>query len=80
MLKVSQSISSAHNRDILYSKKSECSCNCRLKTDVQNDANAEKKFYLGVSQTPFKDRFRNHKKKFVHEKYQNSNQLSKYMW
>ena len=39
--------------------------------DVQNDTNDEKKFYLGVSETPFKQQFRNHKK------YQNSTDLSK---
>ena len=33
--------------------------------DVRNDTNDEKKFYLGVSETPFKDRFRNHKKEFT---------------
>ena len=30
--------------------------------DVWNDTNDEKKFYLGVSEETFKDRFRNQKK------------------
>ena len=34
--------------------------------DVQNDTNDEKRFYLGVCETPFKGRFRNHKKKFIY--------------
>ena len=48
--------------------------------DVRNDTNDEKKFYLGVSETPFKERFRNHKKEFAHKKYRNSTELSKYIW
>ena len=47
--------------------------------DVRNDTNDEKKFYLGVSETPFKERFRNHKKEFTHKKYRNSTELSKYI-
>ena len=91
------SILSAHNRNILYSKKSEFGCNCRSKTnfpldnkcltlkivyqaDVRNDTNDEKKLYLGVSETLFKERFRNHKKEFAHKKYRNSTELSKYIW
>ena len=35
---------------------------------VRNDTNNEKKLYLGVSETPFKERFRNHKKEFTHKK------------
>ena len=80
---------SARNRNILYSKSSECGCNCRSRTDnsldnkcltpkiayppgVENDTNDEKKNYLGVSETPSKKRFRNHKKEFTHKNYQNS--------
>ena len=91
------SVLSAHNRNILYPKKSEFGCKCRSKTncpldnkcltpkivyqaDVRNDTNDEKKFYLGVSETPFKERFRNHKKEFTHKKYRNSTELSKYIW
>ena len=47
--------------------------------DVRNNTN-EKKFYLGVSETPFKERFRNHKKEFTHKEYRNSTELSKYIW
>ena len=46
---------------------------------VQNDANDEKKFYLEVSETSFKERFRNHKKEFAQRKYRNSTELSKCM-
>ena len=94
---VPASVLSAHNRNILYPKKSEFGCNCRSKTDcpldnkcltpkivyqadVRNDTNDEKKFYLGVSETPFKERFRNHNKEFTHKKYRKSTELSKYIW
>ena len=45
-----------------------------------NNANDESKFYYGVSETPFKERFRNHTKEFKHAKYRNSTELSKYIW
>ena len=47
--------------------------------DVRNNTNDQKKFYLGVPETPFKERFRNHKKEFTHKKYRNSTELSKYI-
>ena len=33
------------------------------RANAENDVNNERKFYFGVSETPFKDRFRNHKKR-----------------
>ena len=91
------SVLSAHNRNILYPKRSEFGCNCRSKTDcpldnkcltpkivyqadVRNDTNDEKKFYFGVSETLFKERFRNHKKEFIHKEYRKRTELSKYIW
>ena len=47
--------------------------------DVRNDTTDERKFYLRVSETPFKERFRNYKKEFTHKKYRNSTELSKYI-
>ena len=35
---------------------------------------------IGLAETPFKDRYRNHKKDFNHKKYCNSTELSKYIW
>ena len=107
MLKVSYScigsvasILSAHNGNILYSKKSEFCCNCWSttdcplgnkcltpeivdQTDVETDSNDQKKFYLAVSETLFKERFRNHKKEFTYEKFQKYSKVSKvskYIW
>ena len=48
--------------------------------DVRSDTTDEIKFYFGVSETPFKERFKNHKKEFAHKKYWNSTELSKYIW
>ena len=50
------------------------------RADVKNVTNDEKKFYLGVTETPFKERFGNHTRDFKHLKYRNSTELSKYVW
>ena len=50
------------------------------RANVENDVNDEKKFYFGVSETPFKERFRNHKRDFKYDIYRNSTELSKYIW
>ena len=65
-------------------------CDCRSKescplkivyrADVNNVTNDEKKFYLGVTETRFKERFRNHTRDFKHPKDRNSTELSKYIW
>ena len=38
------------------------------------------KLYIGISETPFKTRFRNHKKSMNHRKYQKDTELSKLVW
>ena len=48
--------------------------------NVENDINVENNFYFGVSETPFKESFRNHKKEFNYAKYRNSTELSKCIW
>ena len=45
-----------------------------------NKTNYEYKRCLGASETSFKDRFRNHTRDFKHKKYENCNELSKYIW
>ena len=50
------------------------------RADVKNLTNDEKKFYLGVTETPFKERFGNHAWDFKYPKYRNSTELSKYIW
>ena len=48
--------------------------------DVENDTNSETKFYFGLTETPFKDRFGNHTRDFKHKTYSKSTELSKYIW
>ena len=44
---------------------------------VKNLANDVKKFYFGVTETLFKERFGNYTRGLKHPKYRNSNDLSK---
>ena len=50
------------------------------RADVKNLTNNKKMFYLGVPQTPFKERFGNGTRDFKQPKYRNSIELSKYIW
>ena len=54
--------------------------NIIYRADVHCEANKDHKFYFGVAQTPFKERFRNHNRDFNHEQYIKSKELSKYIW
>ena len=36
-------------------------------------------FYFGLAETPLKERYGNHTRKFKHEKYENSTELAKYI-
>ena len=72
-----------------------CNCNDRNKcpldnkcltprivyrADVTNDQTQEQKFYYGISDTPFKERYENHKKSFRHKEYSTEPDLAKYCW
>ena len=46
---------------------------------VQDSSDGEK-FYFGLTDTAFKERYRNHIKDFRHQKYENSTELAKYIW
>ena len=48
--------------------------------NIENDINDENKFCVGISETSFKERFRNHKKELNYVKCRNSTELSKYIW
>ena len=48
--------------------------------DVTNDVDDEYKFYHGLTESSFKERFRNHNKSFNHRQYQTETELSKYIW
>ena len=48
--------------------------------DVTNDGDGEYKFYYGLAETLFEERFTNHTKSFNHRQYLNETELSKYIW
>ena len=50
------------------------------RAEVSNDKNSEKKFYFGLVDTLFKERYRNHTRDIKHEKYENCTKLAKYIW
>ena len=67
--------------------KNECPLNgeCQTssviyRTDLVNDYNDEEKLYFGLADTTFKERYRNHIRDFIHEKYENSTELAKFIW
>ena len=67
--------------------RNECPLNGECQTpsviyraDVVNDSNDEEKFYFGLADTTFKERYNNHNRDFKHEKYENSTELAKYIW
>ena len=47
--------------------------------DVTNDLDDEYRFYYGLTETSFKERFGDHTKSFNHQRYQNEIELSKYI-
>ena len=47
---------------------------------VKNLTNDEKKFFLGVTEIPFKECFGNYMRDFKHPKYRNRTELSNYVW
>ena len=70
-----------------YRNKSKCPLEEKCLTpkviyqaDVTNNADDEYKFYYGLTESSFKERFRNHTKSFNHPRYQNETELSKYVW
>ena len=52
----------------------------RETADVIYDSNDEEKFYFGLADTTFKERYRNYIRDFNHEKYESSTELAKYIW
>ena len=47
---------------------------------VTNDVDDEYKFYYGLAESSYKERFRNHTNLFNHRRYQNETELSKNIW
>ena len=67
--------------------KSSCSLDNKCLTqqliyqaDVTNNLDDDCKYYLGVAETTFKERYSNHKSSFNNENGKTSTELSKYVW
>ena len=75
-MKNMSSIISAHNKKVLRPSINTYGCNCRVKTSCP----LNNKFYYGLTDTTFKERYNNHKKSFRHERYRYDSELSKYLW
>ena len=50
------------------------------RADISNEANNNQKFYFGLAETTFKERYNNHKRDVKHIKYQYTTELTKYIW
>ena len=50
------------------------------KAEITNEVNQEKKIYIGLTETTFKECYRNHVKSFKNKKYSKDTELSKYIW
>lgn len=76
-------------------KPADKSCNCRNKNlcplqgkcltpnviyNAEVKSQDKSKTYIGLTEPPFKLRYNNHLQSFRHERYQNSTELSKYIW
>ena len=46
---------------------------------MTNESSSETRKYIGLADTPFKERYRNHTKDFNHKKYVNNTELAKYV-
>ena len=54
--------------------------NIVYQAEITNNVDDERRVYLGLSETPFKDRYRNHVRDFNNEIHYNKTELSKYAW
>ena len=48
--------------------------------DLVKDSNDNEKFYFTLSDTTFKENYRNHNRDINHEMYENSTELANYIW
>ena len=95
-MKRMSSILTSHNKTILAKNEKQYECNCRNKDEspLENKCltprviyeadfitlNTSRKFYIGLSNTPFKERYNNRKRDFRNKHYKKSTELSKYIW
>ena len=50
------------------------------RVDDTNNETDEHKYYHGISDTPFRERYENHKTSFRHSSHLTASDLSKYYW
>ena len=50
------------------------------RADVTNNKTDEHKYYYGISDTPFRERYENHKTSFKYRSHLTASYLSKYYW
>ena len=90
------SILTSRNKKILAENEKQYECNCRNKDEcpLENKcltprviheadvitSNTSRKFYIGLSDTPFKERYNNHNCDFRNRHYEKSTELSKYIF
>ena len=55
-------------------------CKIVYSAEIITDHQQLSKFYLGICETEFKTRFKNHKKSFRHQENEKDTELSKYIW
>ena len=54
--------------------------NIVYRADICDLTNNENKFYIGLAETTFKERYNNHKRDIKHENYKNNTELTKHIW
>ena len=54
--------------------------NIVYQADITNNVDDERRVYLGLSETPFKDKYRDHVRDFNNEIRYNKTEFSKYVW
>ena len=57
-----------------------CKPNVSHQISSTNDVDDERRVYLGLSETPLKDRYHNHVRDFNNEIHYNKTELSEYVW
>ena len=68
------------NRDECPLEKKCLTSRMLCRADATNNKPDECKYYCGISDTPFKERYENHKTSFRHGSHLTSSDLSKYYW
>ena len=87
-------IITSHNRHVSKLSVNAYGCNCRVRNccpldkaaqiiyplDVSNISDYESKFYYGLTEISFKERYGNHRSSFRHERSRHVAELSRYVW